>query len=125
MKKELSARADAQISTTADNSTSASVEASPMLAAGTGKKGKLYYIQNGYVGNAILWWGINGRGYTTNFTEAGKYTYAEAKEIIKRPQDRAWLCSYVDKNEKAKKLIIDGQYLDRHKKGICLMGNRR
>ncbi len=105
--------------------TSSRNDGNTVLPAGTGKKGKLYYIQNGYVGNAILWWGVDGGGYTTNFLEAGKYTYAEAKDIIKRPQDRAWLCSYVDKNEKAKKLIIDGQYLDRHKSGVCLMGSRR
>jgi hypothetical protein len=105
--------------------TSSRNDGNTVLPAGTGKKGKLYYIQNGYVGNAILWWGIDSKGYTTNFAEAGKYTYAEAKEIIKRPQDRAWLCSYVDKNEKAKKLIIDGQYLDRNKNGVCLMGSRR
>ena len=34
----------------------------------------MYYIQNGYVGNAILWWAENSRGYTTDFTKAGKYT---------------------------------------------------
>ena len=117
--------------TAADSSTqpivnpSADIEANPMLPAGTGKKGKLYYIQNGYVGNAILWWGVDSKGYTTNFAEAGKYNFAKAKEIVKRPQDKAWLCSYVDKNEKAKKLIIDGQYLDSRKSGVCLKGSRR
>ena len=80
------------------------------------KKERQYYIQNGYVGNAVLWWGVDGRGYTTDFKEAGKYTSSQAKEIIKRPQDIAWLCSYVDKNIKAQKLIIDGQYLSRRKK---------
>ena len=73
---------------------------------------EMYYIQNGYVGNAILWWGIDSKGYTTDFTKAGKYTKEQAEGIIKRPQDRAWPCSYVDTNEEAKKLIVDGQYLN-------------
>ena len=82
---------------------------------------KLYYIQNGWVGNAILWWGIDSKGYTTNILEAGKYTKEEAKKIIQRPRDRAWLCSHIDNNEKAKKLVIDYQYLnDRY----CLKGKK-
>lgn len=72
---------------------------------------EMYYIQNGYVGNAILWWGVDSKGYTTDFTKAGKYTKEQAECIIKRPEDRAWPCSYVDANEQAKKVIIDGQYL--------------
>jgi nitrogen fixation-related uncharacterized protein len=83
---------------------------------------KLYYIQNGYIGNAVLWWGIDSKGYTTDFEKAGKYTKEEAKRIIQRPEDRAWECNYVDKNIKARKLIIDGQYLDSKK---CLKGRRR
>ena len=71
----------------------------------------MYYIQNGYVGNAILWWGVDSKGYTTDFTRAGKYTKEQAEGIIQRPEDRAWPCSYVDANEEAKKLIVDGQYL--------------
>lgn len=73
----------------------------------------LYYIQNGFVGNAVSWWGINSNGYTTDLTKAGKYTKEETIIIIRRrPEDRAWSCRYIDNNEKAKKLIIDGQYLD-------------
>lgn len=83
---------------------------------------KLYYIQNGYVGNAILWWGVEGKGYTTDIEKAGKYTKEEAKKIIKRPQDIAWLCSHVDNNEKAKKLIVDCQYLNRRYR---LVGKRK
>jgi hypothetical protein len=45
---------------------------------------KMYYIQNGYVGNAILWWGIDSRGYTTDINKAGKYTKEETLEIIKQ-----------------------------------------
>ena len=73
---------------------------------------EMYYIQNGYVGNAILWWGIDSKGYTTDITKAGKYTKEEAEKIIQRPQDIAWLCEHIDNNEKAKKLTIDIQYLN-------------
>ena len=75
---------------------------------------ELYYIQNGYVGNAILWWRKNSQGYTTDINEAEKYTKEFVQEIINRPQTshRAWPCEYIDSNENAKKLIIDSQYLE-------------
>lgn len=74
---------------------------------------KLYYIQNGYVGNAILWWGIDSKGYTTDINKAGKYSKEETIKIIQRPQDIAWLCSYIDNNKLAKRTIIDSQYLNK------------
>jgi hypothetical protein len=75
-------------------------------------KEQLYYIQNGYVGNAILWWGIDSKGYTTDIRQAGKYTKEVAKSIIKRPEDIAWSCEYIDRNESAKKIVVDCQYLN-------------
>jgi len=59
---------------------------------------ELYYIQNGWVGDARLWWRPNSKGYTIRINEAGKYTKEEALKIINnRPiEDCAWLCSYVD-----------------------------
>lgn len=83
---------------------------------------KLYYIQNGWVGNAILWWAKDSKGYTTEIDKAGKYTKEEVKDIIKRPQDVAWECSHVDNNISARKLVIDGQYLNRRYK---LIGNKK
>ena len=78
-------------------------------------KEELYYIQDTrqYVGNAVLWWGINGGGYTTDLSKAGKYSKADAIHICKRDSDKAWLCDYVDNNLEAHKTIIDSQYLDR------------
>ena len=80
---------------------------------------ELYYIQNGYVGNAILWWGVDSKGYTTDLTKAGKYSREEASSIARtRPQqDRPWLCSYVDASAGVK-LIVDAQYLSITKQGI-------
>jgi len=75
-------------------------------------KDKKFYIQNGWVGNAVLWWGHDGGGYTTDFEKAGKYSYKDTLSIIERPQDIAWECDYVDGCKEAQKLIIDAQYLD-------------
>ena len=86
------------------------------------KKEKQYYIQNGYVGNAILWWGIDGKGYTTEINKAGRFDYEAAKNIIQRPQDTAWECNHVDKCLSAHKTIIDGQYLNSKK---CLKGRKK
>jgi hypothetical protein len=95
--------------------------AKPLLAADAGSQ-ELYYIQNGYVGNAILWWGIDSKGYTTDITKAGKYTKEEAQKIIQRPQDIAWLCKHIDNNNEARKIIVDMQYLN---KRYRLIGKRR
>jgi hypothetical protein len=59
---------------------------------------ELYYIQDTrtYVGNAVMWWGKESAGYTTDIMKAGKYTKQEAQDICKRKTDRAWPCSYVD-----------------------------
>lgn len=73
---------------------------------------KEYYIQNGYIGNAILWWRVGRSGYTTDIYQAGKFSADEAKKIIQRPEDKAWLCSHVDNTDVARKTIIDGQYLN-------------
>ena len=79
------------------------------------KSKDLYYIQNSYVyiGNAMLWWKKDGKGYTTDITEAGKYTKAEIGKIIERPGDYAWSCEYIDENKSAKRLVIDRQHLHR------------
>lgn len=72
---------------------------------------ELYYIKNGYSGNAIIWWAENSGGYTTDIRKAGKYTKEQAKKICLRPEDTAYLCSYIDNNVAAQKVVIDSQYL--------------
>lgn len=64
---------------------------------------KLYYIQNlraGYVGNSVLFWGHDSKGYTCNAEDAGVYTEEEAHRICgNRPTvDRMLLKSAVDKH---------------------------
>ena len=77
-------------------------------------KEELYYIQNGYLGNAILWWRKNSCGYTVNIKNAGKYTRDKTIAIINnRPnKDSAWLCSYIDNNVKAQVLTVENNNLD-------------
>lgn len=71
-----------------------------------------YYIRNeGFVGNAIIWWGENGKGYTTDIRKAGKYTLEQAEKICKRDEDTAYKCEYIDNLMEGQKLIIDSQYL--------------
>ncbi len=74
-----------------------------------------YYIQHGYIGNAICWWGKNYAGYTAHFEKAGRYSKPEAVEIInnKPKDDEAWLCSHVDNCKEALVLTIEVGNLDR------------
>lgn len=77
------------------------------------KEDKKYYIRNeGYLGNALLWWKESSKGYTSDIREAGKYHKAEAERICKRPEDTAYECDYIDNLLEAQKLIIDCQYVD-------------
>jgi hypothetical protein len=74
---------------------------------------KMYYVRNeGFLGNALLWWTKGCNGYTCDINNAHKFTREEAESTCKRPQDSAYRCDYIDKLEKAKKLIIDCQYVD-------------
>ena len=77
------------------------------------KMEEMYYIRNdGYSGNALIWWREGGKGYTSDIREAGKYTKDRAENICKRPQDTAYKCDYIDGLLHAQKLIIDCQYVD-------------
>jgi hypothetical protein len=52
-----------------------------------------YYIQDtrSYVGNAVVWWRPEGKGYTTNIDEAGLFTRKKAALIqANRATDKAW-----------------------------------
>lgn len=108
--------------TTDELTTSAAIVGNTPVASSADNQEELYYIQNGYIGNAVLWWAKDSKGYTTDITKAGKYTKAEAKRIIERPEDFAWLCKHIDNNEAAKKIVVDGQYLN---KRYRLIGKRR
>ena len=73
---------------------------------------RLYYLQNGYVGNSVLWYRKNGKGYTTRPEEAHIFTEKEAQETCQDAVGKyiAWPKDHVDQN---KRIVIDGQDLDR------------
>jgi hypothetical protein len=75
-----------------------------------------YYIQNkdaGYLGNAIIFWAKNSRGYTADLNKAEQFTEERAKEICtgNPNKNKAWSVDYID-NNKGIQRIIDSQYLD-------------
>lgn len=75
-------------------------------------KAGLYYIRNeGYLGNALMWWHKSRNGYTCDIRNALKVGYEEAENICKRPEDTAYPVDYIDNNIQSQKLIIDSQYV--------------
>ncbi len=73
---------------------------------------EMFYIQRGYVGNAVSWWGLNNRGYVCDLDRAQAYTKAEvsAHFIDAKAEDTIWAASHV--LTKISKMV-DSQYLDR------------
>lgn len=65
------------------------------------KKKKLYYIQDRrtYVGNSVLWWRVDGCGYTTDLDQAWQVDAEDAASIVRnRPDiDKAWPVELIDK----------------------------
>lgn len=73
---------------------------------------KLYYIQYGYVGNAMCWWKKGGKGYGTDILKAEKHTREAAIHLVQLGKGYvAWPCEAVDGCKDARKIIIDQQYL--------------
>jgi hypothetical protein len=76
---------------------------------------RLFYLQDSrsYVGNDVLWWAKEGRGYTTDLREAHIYTEAEAqKKHGNRQTDIPWPKDYIDAKTRP---AVDMQYIDRAK----------
>ena len=74
---------------------------------------EMYYIQNGFSGNALVWWREDSKGYTSNLNEAGRYTkeFALNQIALGRSGEHAWLCSYIDGIQN-KPVCIFGSTLD-------------
>jgi len=69
-------------------------------------KEKLFYIRNeGYLGNALMWWHESRNGYTCDISKALKVDKDEAERICTRPQDTAYSCVYIDGNHQARKVM--------------------
>lgn len=77
-------------------------------------KDKLFYIQDdrSYVGNAVVWWGLNGSGYVTDLAYAQKYTWEQIQKFNPRETDIIWESNHV---EQAIRSYVDAQYLNRDK----------
>ena len=76
-----------------------------------------YYIQNtqqDFIGNSIVFWALNSRGYTAKLENAEKFTYKEAKKICEgNPEkNKAWEVDYIDNNEGTAR-VTDCQYLEK------------
>jgi len=54
----------------------------------------LYYVQDSrdFVGNSMLWWRPDGRGYTTDISQAGQY----AERPTDRDTDVLWSVEYIN-----------------------------
>ena len=70
-----------------------------------------FYISKGYVGNCLLFWGLNSSGYVCNITEAQAYS---KEEVLKRfvpgsAENKIWEASHVLANIKP---VVDSQYLN-------------
>lgn len=74
-----------------------------------------YYIQNiaaGYLGNAIIFWSKERKGYTANLDNAEQFEEKESKKIcLNNPEkNKAWPVEYIDSNKGIQR-IVDSQYL--------------
>lgn len=74
---------------------------------------EVYLVQDNrsYVGNSVLWWALNGNGYTTDIDRAQTYTKSEIVEQFgkARETDVIWPANHV---YKAVKSHVDRQGLD-------------
>lgn len=59
---------------------------------------KLFYVQNGLVGNSMLWWKNNNCGYICDIKQAKVFTQKEIDEMysIKDGTKKAWPKEYID-----------------------------
>ena len=69
----------------------------------------LYYVQDGrdFVGNSMLWWCHDGRGYTTDLAQAGQYDHKPTD----RDTDILWPVEYINS---IATLNVDMQKADRN-----------
>jgi rubrerythrin len=73
----------------------------------------LFYIQDSRhtVGNDMLWWRQDGKGYTTDMREAGVFTLEEAqRKHDNRDTDIPWPKAYIDGKTRP---AVDVQYVRR------------
>lgn len=84
---------------------------------------KMFYLQDSrsYVGNDVLWWAKDGRGYTTDLRKAHIYTEVEAqKKNSNRKTDIPWPKDYIDAKTRP---AVDMQYINRNEAMAGLRSN--
>lgn len=72
----------------------------------------LWYLQDtrSYVGNDVVWWAKDGKGYTTDLSKAHVYSRDAAfRQAAARGCDRAWPKAYIDGKTRP---AVDMQYID-------------
>lgn len=60
---------------------------------------ELYYIQDkrSFTGNSVMWWCVDGKGYTSDVKKAWRVTREHAQSICRsRDTDVAWTCALID-----------------------------
>lgn len=70
-----------------------------------------FYLQDSrsYVGNDVLWWGLLGRGYTTDLSKAGTFSLEQVQRMhTARPTDIPWPKDYIDGKVRP---AVDMQYI--------------
>lgn len=73
----------------------------------------LFYLQDSrsYVGNDVLWWAKDNKGYTTDLRKAELYTLEEANRMHQqRLTDIPWPKEYIDNKTRP---AVDMQYIKR------------
>lgn len=74
---------------------------------------ELFYLQDSrsFVGNDVMWWAKNGRGYTTDLRDAHVYSKeAAVAQHMSRETDIPWPKEYIDGKARP---AVDMQYIKR------------
>lgn len=79
--------------------------------------GSRYFIatrKHGFVGNDVLFWRPEAKGYTTNLDDAGKYSEAEATKIVRGAPPGECRMLPVDDVIRLTRRVFDGQDMHPH-----------
>tara|TARA_R110002049_G_scaffold224712_4_gene396516 strand:+ start:12137 stop:12712 length:576 start_codon:yes stop_codon:yes gene_type:complete len=70
-----------------------------------------FYVQNGFVGNAMLFWGLGSSGYTAKLEKAQEYTkeYILEHFVPGRENDIIWYSKHI---KECTTLMVDGQHVN-------------
>lgn len=72
----------------------------------------LWYLQDtrSFIGNDVVWWAKDGKGYTTDVSKAHVYNREDAfRQAAARGVDRPWPKAYIDLKTRP---AVDMQYID-------------